>query len=141
MGVGWLWLDLWFITEDSQRKMASRRDALLHDLAAMGATSMVPVPGRYLMDGVVREIPQPRQSREYWEEYFFHWEGDWGALRKVAKRYVKDARVAVRRPVMKLWMKSRDNWLSTSSGFLMASVPESGRRPSAKPETAVPHSP
>lgn len=129
VGLRWLWVDLWFITDESLRRMTAKRDALLGDLAAIGATPFVPPTGRYLLDGFVRQVPRESQSPPVWEEYFFHWNGDWLELQKVASRYRKYSTVATKRPVMELWLSSRDNVISTSSGGVNTSILE--KAPSA----------
>lgn len=57
VGLRWLWVDLSFLSEDSFRKMRTKRDELLRALEAMGAKPFVPSPGRYLLDKFVRQIP------------------------------------------------------------------------------------
>jgi hypothetical protein len=118
VGPSWLWLDLWFITSDSAAKMRKPRDELLQKLQALGAKPFVPPPGRYLMDGFVRPIPaEARRNPEENEEHFFLWDGDWAQLRNLVGRYAKYAKVGIHRPVMQLWLSSRDHVQSTYGGL------------------------
>jgi hypothetical protein len=113
----WLWVDLSFLSDDSLRKMVPKRDELLRALEALGAKAFVPPPGRYILDGFVREIPAVRRpGRDFDEEHFFLWDGDWAALDVLARRYQSWAHVDpkhLKRPVMTLWFSSRDKVLST----------------------------
>jgi hypothetical protein len=113
--------------------MTAKRDEVLAALVAIGARPFIPPPGRYLLDGFVRQLPREPQSHDVEEEYFFQWDGDWMDLQKVASRYRKYSTVATRRPVMELWLISRDNVISTSSGSVNTFVQE-------KAPSAVQHS-
>jgi len=113
----WLWVDLSFLTDDSFQKMRPKRDELFHELEALGARPFAPLPGRYVMDGFVRQIPAPpRAGQSVEEERFFLWDGHWTELEALARRYQKWAHVDpkhIRRPVMTIWFSSRDNVFST----------------------------
>ena len=143
VGPHWLWVDFSFLTDQSSRKMSTKRDEVLSALAAIGAKAFAPPPGRYLLDGFVRQIPcGMRSNGDAREEHFFLWNGDWEDLRTLANRYRKYAKVANKHPVMILWLSSRDNVVSTSGGYLNSSiqqksppnvqdgVPPNGRAPS-----------
>jgi hypothetical protein len=128
VGLNWLWVDFLFVTDDSSRRMRTKRDEVLSALEAIGAKTFAPPPGRYLLDGFVRQIPSgPSSDRDAMEERFFLWEGDWERLRLLASRYQKHAAVATRRPVMILWLSGRDNVVSTSGGYLHSSAIERKR--------------
>jgi hypothetical protein len=113
----WLWVDLSFLSDDSLQKMRPKRDELLHSLETLGAKPLVPPPGRYVMDGFVRQIPAPlRADQSVEEERFFLWAGDWKELEALARRYQRWAHVDpnhLKRPVMTIWFSSRDNVFST----------------------------
>ncbi|NJD07501.1 MAG: hypothetical protein FIA97_13525 [Methylococcaceae bacterium] len=123
VGAQWLWVEFSFLTVESHKRLATKRDEVLSALAALGAKPLTPVPGRYLLDGFVREIPgDPKTKGDVSDQHFFLWEGDWKRLRDLASRYQKYAKVAVRRPVMILWLSSRDNVVSTAGGVLNTSI-------------------
>jgi len=123
VGPHWLWADFSFLTAESFRKMGAKRNEVLSALAAIRAKAFVPPPGRYLLDGFVRQIPRGLQSNgDVKEEYFFLWNGDWEDLRKVASRYRRYATVATKRPVMTLWLSSRDNVVSNAGGYVSSSI-------------------
>jgi hypothetical protein len=127
VGPHWLWIDFSFLTDESFRKMSAKRDEVLSALAAIGAKTFAPPPGRYLLDGFVRQIPSGlRSDEDVKEEHFFLWDGDWEDLRKLASRYLRYATVATKRPVMILWLSSRDNVVSTSGGYLNSSILQNG---------------
>jgi hypothetical protein len=117
VGLRWLWVDLTFMTGDSFQRMRPKRDGLFHTLEALGAKPFVPPPGRYVLDGFIREIPAaPRPGGIVEEERFFLWDGDWKELATLARRYEKWAHVDPnhsKRPVMTIWFSSRDNVIST----------------------------
>jgi hypothetical protein len=113
VGARWMWVDFSFITDESRRKMTARRDEVLAALVALGARPFTPPPGRYLLDGFVREFPGRRPAHGSDETYFFEWDGDGLALQKLADRYRKYAVVTARRPVMQMWFSTRDNVIST----------------------------
>ncbi len=125
VGARWLWVDFSFLTAESFRKMSPKRDEVLRDLAAIGAKAFTPAPGRYLLDGFVREFPRSHgPDAEVRDERFFLWDGDWEGLRKLANRYRKYSTVAFKRPVMMLWLNSRDNVVSTRGGTVNADIAE-----------------
>ncbi|NJD07950.1 MAG: hypothetical protein FIA97_15860 [Methylococcaceae bacterium] len=125
VGSQWLWVDFSFLTEESHKQLAAKRDEVLSALAALGAKPLSPIPGRYLLDGFVRQIPgDPKTGGDVSDEHFFLWKGDWGDLRKLASRYQNYAKVTIKRPVMILWLSSRDNVISTSGGVLNTSILE-----------------
>jgi hypothetical protein len=127
IGWRWLWVDFWFITDDSFRRIGAKRDEVLADLVAIGAKPFAPPPGRYLLDGFVRQVPSEPQSNSFKEEYFFQWDGDWLELQKVASRYRKYSTIATKRPVMEMWLSGRDNVISISDGrvytFILEKAP------------------
>jgi hypothetical protein len=132
VGPDWLWVDFSFLTDESLRRMTGKRDEVLRALAAVGAKAFTPTPGRYLLDGFVRKIPgDPRSDGGAKDERFFLWDGDWEKLRNLASRYQKHSVVATKRPVMMMWLSSRDNVVSTSDGRVNAHILE--RPPSAVP--------
>jgi hypothetical protein len=130
VGPDWLWVDFSFLTDESLRRMTGKRDEVLGALAAIGAKAFTPTPGRYLLDGFVRTIPgHPRSDGGVKDERFFLWDGDWEELQSLASRYQKYSTVATKRPVMMMWISSRDNVVSTSDGRVNANILE--RAPSA----------
>jgi hypothetical protein len=119
VGPRWLWTDFSYLTVESFREMKARRNEMLDALEAIGAKPFAPSPGRYLLDGFVRQIPAaPSADANAKEEYFFLWDGDWEALRKLADRYKSYATVDSEHPVMILWLSSRDKVVSTVGGFV-----------------------
>lgn len=137
VGVHWLWVEFSFLTDESLRKLNTQRAELLRTLTASGAKPFEPPPGRYLLDGFVRQIPaEPQSDADATEEHFFLFDGDWEDLRRLASRYRKYSRVVSSRPFMRLWLSSRDNVVSTSDGQVYTSILQN--RPSSAQRGAMP---
>jgi hypothetical protein len=127
----WLWVHFEFLSDKPLQRMTAKRDAVLGDLLAMGAKPFTPPPGRYLFNGFGRQVPLEPQSHTDEEEYFFQWHGDWLNLQKVANRYRKYSAIVPKRPMIRFWLVSRDNVISTSNGevwsFIQEKAPPSAR--------------
>jgi hypothetical protein len=112
-GADWLWVSFWFLSEDSLRRLADKRDALLRELEALGAVPFEPPPGTYLLAGST--YPIPGAAADARENSFFHWSGDWKAIEQLAARYKKyNPPVRYRSTNMTVWLRQRNRVATTN---------------------------
>jgi hypothetical protein len=119
-GADWLWVGFWFLGEDSRRRLADKRDALLRELEELGAVPFEPSPGTYLLAHGTYQTPRddavqsPDASQREIERFFFHFSGDWKAVEKLAARYKKyNPPVRYRSTNMTVWLSQRNRVVTT----------------------------
>jgi hypothetical protein len=119
VGADWLWVSFWFLGEDSLRRLADKRDALLRELEDLGATPFAPLAGTYLLAGTTYQAPgsaaaSPQDAADENVRRFFHWSGDWKAIEALAARYKKyNPPVRYRSRNMTVWLIQRNRVVST----------------------------
>jgi hypothetical protein len=117
-GADWLWVSFWFLSEDSLRRLAGKRDALLRELEELGAVPFEPPPGTYLLAHGTYQTPsdaaQTADAAQREIERFFHWSGDWKAIEQLAACYKKyNPPVRYRSTNMTVWLHQRNRVVTT----------------------------
>jgi hypothetical protein len=118
-GADWLWVTVWFLGPTAAQRLGGKRDALLHDLEALGARPFEPVPGRYFLNGGSVYVPRSagpvtNDEQRTEEPRFLHWSGDWKPVEAVLARYKKyNPPVQYRGNNMMVWLNQPHRHAST----------------------------
>jgi len=95
-GRDWFWIGINPFGTTAEQPLADRRDRMLRELAALGATPFVPPDGRYLLNGwPVHLHGRPGTAFELSnvdgiDRRFFHWTGDLSLVDDIVARQLAE---------------------------------------------------